>query len=156
MWPLKRTWAPRGQTPCVRTNLDHHERLNLLGALLVTPSGRTLRGEEVVAFLAALLRRVRGPIVLVWDNHPIHQRKMVQAFLAQHDRLHVYELPTGAPELNPMEWVWQQVDEYTASTAPHNRFELRANVMAGVARVRRSQQRLRAGFLGAQLKLGKA
>lgn len=151
----------------MRTSLDHHERLNLLGALLVTPRGRklklairshrrTLRGEEVVAFLARLLRRVRGPIVLVWDNHPIHQRQMVQAFLAQHDRLHVYDLPTGAPELNPMEWVWQQVDEHTASTAPHNRFELRANVMAGVARVRHSQQRLRAGFLGAKLKLGKA
>lgn len=151
----------------MRTSLDHHERLNLLGALLVTPRGRklklaihshrrTLRGEEVVAFLARLLRRVRGPIVLVWDKHPIHQRKMVQAFLAQHDRLHVYDLPTGAPELNPMEWVWQQVDEHTASTAPHNRFELRANVMAGVARVRRSQQRLRAGFLGAKLRWGKA
>jgi len=118
--PLKRTWAPRGQTPCVRTSLDHHERLNLLGAVLVTPKSRrlklmirshrrTLRGEEVIAFLTALLRRIRGPIVLVWDNHPIHQRKLVQAFLAQQNRLHVYDLPTGAPELNPMEGVWQQV-----------------------------------------------
>jgi transposase len=162
--PLKRTWAPRGQTPCVRTSLDHHERLNLLGAVLVTPKGRrlklmirshrrTLRGEEVIAFLTALLRRICGPIVLVWDNHPIHQRKLVQAFLAQQTRLHIYALPTGAPELNPMEWVWQQVDEHTAGTAPHNRFELRTNVMAGVSRVRRSQQRVRAGFLGAHLTL---
>jgi transposase len=162
--PLKRTWAPRGQTPCVRTSLDHHERLNLLGALCVTPGARklklsvysyrrTLRGEEVIAFLTALLRRIRGPIVLVWDQHPIHQRQKVQDFLAQHTRLHVYEFPTGAPELNPMEWVWQQADDFTASTAPRNRFELRANVMAGVARVRNSSQRLRAGFSGAKLKL---
>lgn len=162
--PLKRTWAPRGQTPYVRTSLDHHERLNLLGALRVTPAGRklklsirshrrTVRGEEIIAFLIALLRRIRGPIVLVWDQHPIHRRKKVQDFLAHHPRLHVYEFPTGAPELNPMEWVWQQVDDFTASTAPHNRFELRANVMTGVARVCNSPKRLRAGFSGAKLKL---
>ena len=109
---------------------------------MICSHGRTLRGEEVVAFLTMLLRRIRGPIGLMWDNHPIHQRKMVQVFLAQHDRLYVYDLPMGAPELNPMEWVWQPVDEHTASTAPHTRFELRANVMAGAARVRRSNSAL--------------
>lgn len=162
--PLKRTWGPRGQTPTVYTSLDHHERLNLLGALRVSPRRRriklavhmhrrTLRGEEVMTFLRALLRRVRGPIVLVWDQHPIHRRKKVKAFVAQHPRLHVYEFPTSAPELNPVEWVWQQVDDFTSSTAPHNRLELRANVLAGVARVRRSPRRLWAGFDGARLKL---
>lgn len=161
---LKRTWAPRGQTPTVLTSLDHHERLNLLGGLRVSPGKRrmklmvrahrrTLRGEEVIAWLTGLLRRVRGPIVLVWDQHPIHQRKKVQAFIAAQPRVHVYEFPTGAPELNPVEWIWQQVTDVTASTAPHNRFELRTNVMAAVARVRRSPRRLWAGFAGAKLKL---
>lgn len=164
MSPLKRTWAPRGHTPAVRTSLDHRERLNLLGALLVAPDGhpfgvsvqshrRSLRGDEVIAFLKALLARVAGPIVLVWDNHPIHRRRKVQAFLQEHARLHVYHFPTAAPELNPMEWVWQQVNDWTASLAPRDRHELRTNVMAGVARVRRSQSRLRAGFLGARLQL---
>ena len=162
--PLKRTWAPRGQTPTVRTSLDHHERLNLLGGLRVSPAQRrvklmvqshrrTLRGEEVIAWLTALLRRVRGAIVLIWDQHPIHRRKKVQNFVAAHPRLHVYEFPTGAPELNPVEWIWQQVNDVTANTAPHNHSELRANVMAGVARVRRSHRRLWAGFTGAGLKL---
>lgn len=161
---LKRTWAKSGQTPTVRTSLDHHERLNLLGGLRVSPAKRrvrlmvqshrrTLRGEEVIAWVTALLGQVRGPIVLVWDQHPIHRRKKVQLFLAQHPRLHVYEFPTGAPELNPVEWIWQQVNDMTASTAPHNRTELRANVMAGVVRVRRSPHRLWAGFAGAGLKL---
>jgi transposase len=151
--PLKSSWAPRGQTPPVLTSLDHHARLNLVGALRVSPARRriklmvrahrrTVRGEEVIGFLTALLRQVRGAIVLVWDQHPIHRRKKVQAFLAQHPRLQVYEFPTSAPELNPVEWVWQQVDAFTASTAPHNRTELRANVMAGVKRVRRSPRRL--------------
>ena len=161
---LKCTWAPRGQTPTMRTSLSHRERLNLAGALCVSPRKRkiklsvhahrrTLRGEEVITFLQALLRRIHGPLVLVWDQHPIHRRREVKKFLAQHTRLHVYEFPTSAPELNPVEWIWQQVDDFTASTAPRNRHELRANVMAGIARIRRSSRRQWAGFTGAQLNL---
>ena len=160
--PLKSTWAPRGQTPTVRTSLNHRERFNLLGGLVVSPDqrriklmvhshARTLRGEEIIAWLKRLLRQVRGPIILVWDQHPIHRRRQVREFLAQHPRLQVYAFPTGAPELNPVEWVWQQINDRTASTAPHNQLELRANILAGVARVRRSPARLWAGFAGARL-----
>jgi hypothetical protein len=60
--PLKRTWARRGQTPIIRTSIDHHDRLNILGALLVSPKGKKIRlsiqsywhsltSKEVVAFL---------------------------------------------------------------------------------------------------------
>jgi hypothetical protein len=112
--PLKRTWAPRGQTPTIRTSLDHNERLNLIGALCVTPAQRRIKlhiqshrksisGEQVIVFLRHLLQSIRGPIVLVWDKHPIHGRRTVKAFLAQHPRLHVYPFPTSAPELNPTE-----------------------------------------------------
>lgn len=37
--PLRSSWAPCGQTPSTYTSLDHHQRLNLLGAILVSPSG---------------------------------------------------------------------------------------------------------------------
>ena len=151
--PLKRTWAPRGHTPTIRTSRSHQERLNLIGALCVSPAGRRLKlrlqsyctaitGDEVIRFLTHLLPVVKGPIVMVWDKHPIHRRRKVQEFLAHHPRIHVYEFPTAAPELNHTEFVWTQVSEYTASTAPHNATELRANVFAGVARTRRAQRRL--------------
>ena len=162
MAPLKRTWAPRGQTPRVRTSIQHHPRRNLLGAVLVSPTGRrlrlavrshwrSLRGEEVIAFVRQLLRRVRGPMVLVWDRHPIHHRAKVQAFLAEQARLTVYELPVAAPELNPVEFVWTQVSEATAGLAPRNRGELQANLEAGVARTRQSAKRLCACLLGSGL-----
>lgn len=165
--PLKRTWARRGHTPTVRTSLSHHERLNLLGALCVTAGGRgialitrahrrSLRGEEVIAFLKVLLARFAGPLILVWDQHPIHQRQQVQAFIAQHPRLQVVVLPTSAPELNPVEWVWQQMDDMLANTAPRDRHELRLKVMAAIARVKRSPRRMWAGFAGAKLSVGKA
>lgn len=160
--PLKRTWAPRGQTPTIYTSLQHSDRLNLIGALGVTPRGRkvklnlrsyrhNLTGDEVIAFLRQLLGRLRGPIVMVWDKHPIHQRRKVQEFLARHPRIHVYNFPTAAPELNPIEFVWNQISEYTASSAPHDPIELRANVLAGIARTRRSQKRLWACIFASDL-----
>lgn len=162
MSPLKRTWAPRGQTPTIRTSLEHNDRLNLIGALGVTPGQRKIKlhlqshqksisGEQVIVFLRHLLRAIQGPIVLVWDKHPIHGRRKVKAFLAKHPRLHVYLFPTSAPELNPTEGVWTQISEYTASTAPHDEAELRANVSAAIARTRRSQKRLWACIFASDL-----
>jgi transposase len=146
----------------VRTSIQHHPRRNLLGAVLVSPTGRrlrlavrshwrNLRGEEVIAFVEQVLRRVRGPMVLVWDRHPIHRRAKVQTFLAAQARLSVYELPVAAPELNPVEFVWTQVSEATAGLAPRDRSELQANLDAGVARTRHSPKRLRACLLGTGL-----
>lgn len=102
----------------------------------------TLTGVQVVAFLKQLLRTISGELVLVWDHHPIHQRKLVEEFIDDEPRLHVYWFPTCAPELNPAEFIWTQLKEHTASTAPHNMFELRPNILSGVANIRRSQSRL--------------
>lgn len=162
MSPLKRTWAPRGETPTIWTSVEHNDRLNLIGGLCLTPGGRKLKlyvrsywdtvtGEQVVDFLKYLLAQVSGPIVLVWDRHPIHKRKVIKLFLSQHPRLMVEWFPTAAPELNPTEGVWTQVSEYTASTAPHGKGELQGYVLAGVARTRRSQRRLWACLFGSDL-----
>ena len=160
--PLKRTWAPRGETPVIRTSIEHNDRLNLIGAVCISPRqrkitlhlqsyGDTLTGKEVVAFLEHLLRCVPGSIVMVWDKHPIHGRRIVKDFLAAHPRLHVYDFPTAAPELTPTEFVWTQVTEYTGGSAPHNGLELRIMVMAGVARTRRSSRRLWAAVFASDL-----
>ncbi len=98
----------------------------------------------MIAFLQQLLRIVSGPLVLVIDRHPIHKRKLVQEFIAKQERLYVFYFPVAAPELNPQEYVWTQLNEYLTGTAPHNRDELQANVLAGIARTRHSKKRLRA------------
>jgi putative transposase len=151
--PLQRTWALRGQTPTRLTSLSHKERLNLIGGIGVTPARhkiklhlqsyrKSITGEEVIRFLAHLLQAVRGTLILVWDKHPIHRRAKVKDFIAHHPRLHVYQFPTAAPELNPTEFVWTQINEYTTGTAPHNATELRSIVFAAIARTRRSSSRL--------------
>jgi transposase len=121
--------------------------------LLITPAGQKIRlrakrheinltGEQIIGFLNHLLGQVRGPILLVWDRAPIHQQKKVQDLIRRRKRLSVYNFPTCAPELNPVEFVWTQVQEYLAGTAPENLSLLRANVAAALQRTRVSQKRL--------------
>ncbi|NOH03413.1 MAG: hypothetical protein HND47_16335 [Chloroflexi bacterium] len=151
--PLKRTWAPRGQTPTARTSLDHHQHLNLFGALLVSPRLRkirlstrsfqcNLRSEHTILFWKQLLRLIPGTIVLVWDRHKIHVSPTTAEFLQKYPRVHVFHFPTCAPELNAVEFVWTQIHEHSASFAPHNMQELTTRIHAGVARTRTSKKRL--------------
>jgi transposase len=160
--PLKRSWSLRGQTPTSRTSLNHHQRINLLGALLVSPKLRKLRlsvrsfqcnlcSEHVIILLKQVLRLASGDIILVWDNHKIHVSPQTQKFIEDHPRMHEYRFPTCAPELNPVEFVWTQVSEHTASFAPHNIQELCDRVQAGVARTRTSKNRLLACLKNADL-----
>lgn len=162
MSPLKRSWSPRGQTPTSRTSLNHHQRINLLGALLVSPKMRkvrlsvcsfqcSLRSEHVILLLKQVLRLVSGDVILVWDNHKIHASPQTQAFIESHPRMHEYRFPTCAPELNPVELIWTQVSEHTVSFAPHNIQELYNQGQAGVARIRTSKNRLLAYLKNADL-----
>lgn len=151
--PLKRSWSPRGQTPSARTSLNHHKRLNMFGALLVSPKIRrlrltvrsflcSLRSKHTIIFLKQLLGLVPGPIVLVWDNHKIHISPQTLEFIQKHPRLHVYRFPTCAPELNPVEFVWTQVSQHNAGFAPHDMKELCRRTRSGVSRTRMSKKRL--------------
>jgi len=156
--PLKRTWSRQGQTPVIRTSIDHHDHLNLLGVLLVSPKGQKIRlsiksywhsltGQETIAFFET------NPSVSSWFHcaglgspsdsrrRSCHfgKRKVVQNFIQSQKRLIVFEFPVAAPELNPAEFVWTQTVEYIAGTAPHDKYELQANIFAGISRTRVSQ-----------------
>jgi transposase len=67
----------------------------------------TIRGPQVVDFLTHLLRHLRGKLLLIWDGLPQHRSELVQAFIAaQGGRLLTEYLPSYAPELNPVEYLW--------------------------------------------------
>jgi transposase len=64
--------------------------------------------EAVVGFLRGLLRKIRGKLLLIWDGAPIHRSKEIKQFLKKGaaKRLHLEQLPSSAPELNPDEGIW--------------------------------------------------
>ena len=69
---------------------------------------RTIKSAQIIEFLKHLLRYVPGDILLIWDRLPAHRSLVTQEFIRdQQGRLTVEYLPPYAPELNPVENVWQ-------------------------------------------------
>ena len=116
---LRRTWAPRGQTP-VLDAWDRRDRLSAISSITVSPRTRKLnlyfdllpananvRGQEVVAYLRLLKASLPGPMTILWDRNQLHSRsKAVRAYLARHQEIVVEDFPGYVPELNPDEAVW--------------------------------------------------
>jgi DDE superfamily endonuclease/Winged helix-turn helix len=116
---VRRTFAPRGQTPVLEC-WDRRDRISAISCITLSPRqgrpglyfellpvNRTAHAEEVVAFLKALKRQLRGPFTVVWDRHGIHSKsQVVRAFLAEHPEVVAEDFPGYVPDLNPDEWVW--------------------------------------------------
>lgn len=113
---VRRTLAPRGQTP-VLDAWDRRDKWSAVSCVTVSPvAGRpglyfdlldhNVHGEDVVAFLADLHRRL-GPLTVIWDRNQIHSKaKVVKAWLAKHPGVVAEDFPGYVPDLNPDEGVW--------------------------------------------------
>jgi transposase len=114
---VRRTWAPRGQTPIVRHRYQR-DKVSAISAITVTAQHRrvgfylhlhpaaNITTAEVAVFLRGLLRHLRGQVIVMLDRGSIHKGPEVQALQARCPRLHLEWFPGYAPELNPAEWVW--------------------------------------------------
>lgn len=114
---MRRTWAPKGQTPVLRAPVNWHQ-LSALGALALSPDHRQvrtflslhpgpIRAPQVIDFLRSLRRHLRAPVLLVWDRLGAHRARLTREWRAkQRHWLRVEWLPAYAPELNPVERLW--------------------------------------------------
>jgi transposase len=110
-------------------------------------------GERMAAFLAALLKAVGGPVVVVWDGGGPHKGDPVRDLLA--DRAHelwLERLPAYGSELMPVEqlWTWLKYDRL-ANFAPLTVGELDAAARRELARAGRSQDLMDSFFHGSRL-----
>ena len=113
---VRRTWAPRGQTP-IQYSWDRRDRLSVISAITIAPQRRRLGlyfqiyeanicFEQVIAFLTLLHRQLRRKFIVVLDRLNAH-RKGIRLLQAAHpDWFEVEWLPPYAPDLNPVEMVW--------------------------------------------------
>ena len=140
---VRRTLAPRGQTP-VLPALRQHDRISAISCIALGPSARqpelyfellpaslNVRAEDIVAFLRDLRRELPSPWTVVWDRHNIHSRsRLVQEWLRREPEVVVEDLPSYAPALNPdeMVWAWSKYGRL-ANLTPANVTELRDQVL---------------------------
>ncbi len=147
---MRRTWAPRGQTPVLRVRVRHHRRVSAIGGLSISPQrrhlgwylvfhkDRSVRQEQVLAFLRDLLRHLRRPLVVIWDHLQAHQSKLLRRWLRRCRRVHLEYLPGYAPELNPNElgWSYLKGSDRLANFCPNDVDELHGAVRQAAKQAR--------------------
>ena len=123
--PRSRTWARRGITPVIRVRGGGSGHVSVAGLACYRPGHRsrllyrlhTYRGRkgETKAFtwseyrdllIAAHRQLPGGVIVLIWDNLNVHLHAELRAFTSAQPWLRVFQLPSYAPDLNPVEGIW--------------------------------------------------
>jgi transposase len=109
------TWGRRGHTPVV-SSTGARFGANLISAISAQGQFRFMltKGRVTAAvfieFLKRLLVNATTPIFVVVDGHPTHRAKSVARFVAaQEGQLALFFLPPYSPELNPDEYVWNDL-----------------------------------------------
>jgi transposase len=118
---VRRTLAPRGQTPVLKTWGGHRERVSAIAALSISPKRRRIglyfctypktfvNQERAADFLRGLLKRLCGSVIVVWDGGPMHKGEAIRAVLRDFPRLLLERLPPYTPKLNPVEYLWNHL-----------------------------------------------
>lgn len=148
-----RSYAPRGQTPVLRVPLTR-DHLSVISA--ITRTGRlrvqlqecAFNGGSVTRFLGSLRSQVGERLLIIWDGAPIHHDQILADFLAGAGKqMRVEWLPGYAPDLNPVEGVWDYLKNVElANVACHNQAELRNQLARAVTRLQRKPHLIR-GFI---------
>jgi transposase len=158
---VRRTWAPRGVTP-LHHHWSRHDRISVISGVSVSPRRRriglyyqlhltNIHQTEACAFVRLLLRHLRGPVIVVWDNGNIHQGDPVRALCRAFPRLRLERFPPYAPELNPDEGVWTTTKRTLANGRPDCQDELAAQLITALEELRRNPRNLRACITGSDL-----
>jgi transposase len=112
------TWAPRGETPVIKTTGARFS-VNMLSAISSKGNMRFMVTDKscttavFIDFLKRLLFKQKEPVFLIVDGHPVHKSKKVRSFVESTEgKLRLYYLPGYSPELNPDETVWAYVKHH--------------------------------------------
>jgi transposase len=154
-----KTYSPAGVTPVIyewqtRDHLSVMAGLTRRGRLFTLVRDESMGAAASADFLAGLLRRSRRKLLVIWDGSPIHRGREVRDFLAggAARRLHLERLPGYAPELNPVEGLWQQLKHVELrNVACLDLAHLRGELRLAVARLRHKGPLVRGFFAGAGL-----
>jgi transposase len=161
---VRRTWARKGQTP-IQYSWDRHDRLSVVAAITLAPFRRRLgvyfqiqhnnvRFAEVMTFLRLVHHHLRRKFILVLDRYSAHRKAVRLLQEAGVDWFDVEWLPSYAPDLNPVEMLWNHT-KYAdlANFIPDDVQHLSQAVNASIGNTRSNSHLIRSFFKYAGLHL---
>ena len=108
-----------------------------------------MTADRFIDFLKALLESVPGKVFLIVDGHPVHKAKRVKEFIESEadGLLEMFFLPAYSPDLNPDEWVWNNVkNNRVARKVIMGKDDLKAKAIGALRRLQKLPDVVRGFF----------
>ena len=150
------SYAPRGKTPAIpgtgqRFGCNMISTITNRGQLSFMLFTQSFKAPVFIKFLRRLLRQkhLQGrKCFLIVDGHPVHRSAMVKKWVAAHaDRLELFELPGYSPDLNPDEYLNNDVKSNAVGRErPQNKREMMTRTRSYLRGTQRSPQVVRNYF----------
>lgn len=158
---IRRSLALKGHTPVLTHRARHRDKVSMGAALCVNPKSYRARlitamypnqyinSARTAVFLRMLAAKLRRPLIVVWDRGQMHKGDVIREVLQQCPRLFLEFLPPYAPQLNPVEALWNHVKaDVLANFTPKTVAEIVRQLGPLIDRVQKDQKRLQS-FLAA-------
>lgn len=130
-----RSYAPKGQTPVIkktgqRFSLNMISAISNKGHLQFMVIEDRFNSNVFQTFLQQMIKYSRQKIFFITDGHPAHKTKKLNEWLSENkDRIEVLFLPPYSPELNPQEYVNNDVKtNIIGKKRAINKVQMRTNI----------------------------
>lgn len=128
---LRAKWVLRGQpawvdstSPKLGEKVTYYSGVCLeTGEVAYVAVSENCTAETSVAFLQQLRRKHSQPLIVIWDNSPVHRGPEIREYLTTPElKLRLVALPAYSPDFNADEAIWDWARE-----------EVTANICSGTA-----------------------
>lgn len=147
-----RTYGLIGKTPIVRRSGNRFSCnmisvITNLGKLSFMIFHENFTSEIFLKFLNRLVQQAPRKIFLIVDRHKAHRSKQVQQWLTKNEKaIRVFYLPSYCPELNPDEFLNQDVKAHLGKKRVKNKAEMIKNLNSHL-RMRQKQPEIIQNFI---------
>lgn len=126
----------RMEVPKQHIHMNQVSAISNAGEVRFMTYGGTMNAALFIVFLERLLRSTTGKIFLIVDRLRAHEKAEEEWVAAHQDRLEVFYLPRRAPELNPDEYLNNEVKGgVNAAGLPNDKRQLRSQLQAFMQRL---------------------
>lgn len=125
-----RTYGLKGRTPIVkrtgnRFSCNMISTITNLGKLSFMVFDENFSEDVFLKFLKRSIRQSDRKMFLIVDNHRSHKSKKVKTWLrSNEEKIRIYYLPSYCPELNPDEFLNQDVKSHLGKQRLHTKSEM--------------------------------
>jgi transposase len=154
-----RTYGLCGVTPVIpitgnRFSCNMISALNNRGVLYFMVFKQRFKADVFLDFLRRLVHQAGRKVFLIVDGHPVHRSRKVKKWLKKYEaKIRLYLLPLYSPELNPDEYLNQDVKTNAAGRRrSHSQQEMISNLRSYLRSRQRRPQLVRKYFHAPKVK----